>query len=72
MERAVPPQADVYKCIVFRAADIKDLKVNDAPPAAEAAYVDPAIVSMVVCARCVVLNASLLHKQLLLRPPPLL
>ncbi len=45
-ERAVAPHPDMFNFIVFRACDIKDIRVNEEPKAPETPYQDPAIVSM--------------------------
>ncbi|KAI2808763.1 Protein LSM14 A [Blomia tropicalis] len=42
VERPVPPRDDIFEFIIFRASDIKDLIVDDPPPAP--ALTDPAII----------------------------
>lgn len=46
VERPVPPRDDIFEFIIFRASDIKDLIVDDPPPAP--ALTDPAIIQAVI------------------------
>lgn len=39
----VPPSSEVYDCIVFRAADIRDLSVQEAPPQHQNMYAPPQV-----------------------------
>ena len=45
-DRFVAPSNEIYEYIIFRAGDIKDLKVCDPPVMAQQGFQDPAIVSM--------------------------
>lgn len=44
VERPVPPRDDIFEFIIFRASDIKDLIVDDPPPAPQSTLSDPAII----------------------------
>ena len=46
--------SEVYGQIVFRGGDIKDLQVNEQPPAAAPAMSDPAILSATVRRRAAI------------------
>lgn len=48
VERPVPPRDDIFEFIIFRASDIKDLIVDDPPPAPHVpSLADPAIITAV-------------------------
>ncbi len=72
-ERAVAAHPDTFNFIVFRAGDIKDIRVNEEPKVEER-YDDPAIVSSEVSGLeiCMLMlpRKRQCHHQLLLHPTP--
>lgn len=61
-QEELPPNDNVYDYIVFRAADVKDLKIDDAnpkkdgPPPPPQAFQDPAILGVSILLRIYVMN----------------